>query len=43
MPRLEHMVAKGAITPGYAADMLLQKFIEFYVDSRKDNVGETGS
>ena len=24
--KLEHQVAKGAITPGYAADILLQKF-----------------
>lgn len=26
IPRLEHMVGKGAITPGYAADVLLQEF-----------------
>ena len=26
IPKLEHLVAKGAITPGYAADILLQKF-----------------
>ena len=26
MPRLEFLVEKGAVTPGYAADVLLQQF-----------------
>lgn len=26
IPKYEHLVAKGAVTPGYAADLLLQDF-----------------
>jgi LAO/AO transport system kinase len=28
IPKLEHLVSKGAITSGYAADILLQKFMK---------------
>ena len=32
IPRLEILVAKGAVTPGYAADVLLQAFTKSLVD-----------
>ena len=28
LPKLEHLVSKGAMTPGYAADILLQTFAQ---------------
>ena len=35
IPKLEHLVAKSAITSGYAADVLLQEFLHSFEGHKK--------